>query len=90
MDEVDEGRWLALSGLIDGTVEQLINLDYRQIKPTVEGLLTAHGLTLSDSSPAYQRLCRSLLAAQQRAFTIEMQRMGGDYSAIVQGVGRGL
>ena len=41
-------------------------------------------MKVQDTEPAYKRLCRSLLAAQQRAFTIEMERMSGDYRTQVQ------
>ncbi len=66
-DEEGEGRWLVLSDSIDGTVEQLTNCDYRTVKPTLEGLLKEHGLKLQETTPAYKRLCRALLVAQQRA-----------------------
>ncbi|MDP9132489.1 MAG: hypothetical protein M3M98_05065, partial [Nitrospirota bacterium] len=88
-DEEDEGRWIVLSDLIDGTVEELNSRNYRTVKPVLEGLLKEHGLKVQETAPAYKRLCRALLAAQQRAFTIEMQRMDGDYSAQLPGMGQG-
>jgi hypothetical protein len=79
-DEVLEGQWLVLSHLLDETVDQLTDHNYTKIGTIVDELLSAHGLAVPKTSPAYKKLCRSILAAQQQAFRIEMGRLDGDYT----------
>jgi hypothetical protein len=69
-----------LSHLFDETIEQLNDHDYSKIGQTVDELLSAHGLTVSKTSLAYKRLCRSILEAQQQALRIEVGRLDGDYT----------
>ena len=79
-DEDLEGQWLVLSHLLDETVDQLTDHNYTKIGTIVDELLSAHGLAVPKTSPAYKKLCRSILAAQQQAFRIEMGRLDGDYT----------
>jgi hypothetical protein len=79
-DEESEGQWLVLSHLLDETVEQLNDHDYSKIGPIVDELLSTHNVTVAKTSPAYRKLCRSILAAQQQVFRIEMGRLDGDYT----------
>lgn len=78
-EDDQEATWLALSDLLDSTVMNLTEHDYRKIAPTVDELLASHKLTLSKTSPAYTKLCRSVLVAQQRVVKIEMERLSGNY-----------
>lgn len=74
-----EATWLALSDLLDSTAMNLTEHDYRKIAPTVDELLSLHKLTLDKTSPAYKKLCRSVLVAQQRVVKMEMERLSGNY-----------
>lgn len=78
-EEEQEATWLALSDLLDSTVMNLTDHDYRRISPTVDELLASHKLTLAKTSPAYKKLCRSVLVAQQRVVKMEMDRLSGNY-----------
>ena len=55
----------------------------------MDKLLSGHGLTVPKTSPAYKKLCRSILAAQQQAFKIEMGRLDGDYTREAAAAGNG-
>jgi hypothetical protein len=81
-----EGQWLVLSHLLYETVDQLTDHNYTKIGSIVDELLSTHNLTVAKTSPAYKKLSRSILAAQQEAFRIEMGRLDGDYT---RGAGNG-
>lgn len=68
-----------LSDLLEQTTWHLTENNYSKISPVAEELLAEHKITLAKQSPAYQRLCRELLKAQQQVFKIEMERWEGRY-----------
>ena len=77
-DSEREGAYLGLSNAFDNASDQLLTNDLKPIEPTVDTLLTTHGLTLAKDSTDYRVFSRLVLKGRMRALQEEAKRWDGD------------
>jgi integrase len=77
-----EATYLGLSDTFDAASDQLRTNDLTAIAPTVDELLTTHGLSLEKDSTEYRLFSRLVLQGFMAALKVEGERWDGEEEAI--------